>query len=249
MTARFGRRLYDVFFRSYTEKVWGIPGSEIRAEWAAQRIKNFSLAKALSTILGLRRPHVTTLIEEFHYPRLGPGQMWEALAERLEASGVPVRTATPCTAIRHSGRPCQSVIVASNGGVEGASRRLRCSRASLWAISSSSSILRLLRKCVAAAGRLRYRQLCLVALVTTRSSRSPTTGSTSTTPAREQGVCRTSARGARAWSCRARPASASSTSASRATTSGNAGGGGRRAGDARARADRSDRPVERASTA
>ena len=68
MTTRFGRRLYDAFFRSYTEKVWGIPGSEIRSLWAAQRIKNFSLGKAMLSVLGLRREHVTTLIEEFRYP-------------------------------------------------------------------------------------------------------------------------------------------------------------------------------------
>ncbi len=80
---RFGKRLYDAFFRSYTEKVWGIPGSEIQAEWAAQRIQEFSLPKAVLGILGLgrlRRGHAPTLIEEFLYPRLGPGQMWEAFA-------------------------------------------------------------------------------------------------------------------------------------------------------------------------
>src|SRR5437764_2429755 len=58
VTTRFGRRLYDAFFRSYTEKVWGIPGSEIRALWAAQRIKNFSLGRAALSILGLGRDHV-----------------------------------------------------------------------------------------------------------------------------------------------------------------------------------------------
>jgi predicted dehydrogenase len=86
VTTRFGRRLYDAFFRSYTEKVWGIPGSEIRSLWAAQRIKNFSLGKAILSMLGLQREHVTTLIEEFRYPRLGPGQMWEAFAERAKES-------------------------------------------------------------------------------------------------------------------------------------------------------------------
>src|SRR5439155_19624080 len=75
VTKHFGKRLYNAFFRSYTEKVWGIPGSEIKAEWAAQRIKNFSLLKAILSMLNLRRTHVTTLIEEFRYPRLGPGQM------------------------------------------------------------------------------------------------------------------------------------------------------------------------------
>src|SRR5919201_205591 len=65
VTVRFGKRLYETFFRSYTEKVWGIPGSKIRSQWAAQRIKNFSLWKAMLTVLKLRRSHVTTLIEEF----------------------------------------------------------------------------------------------------------------------------------------------------------------------------------------
>ncbi len=164
VTARFGRRLYDVFFRSYTEKVWGIAGSEIRAEWAAQRIKNFSLAKALASMLGLRRPHVTTLIEQFHYPRLGPGQMWEALAERLEASGVQIRTQTPCTAVRHSGNRVESVTVESNGD----SNDIPVD-AVLSSIPLGDLILILdpppPADVVAAAGRLRYRQLCLVALV------------------------------------------------------------------------------------
>ena len=91
VTTRFGRRLYDAFFRSYTEKVWGIPGSQIRSLWAAQRIKNFSLGQAILTILGFGKDNVTTLIEEFRYPRLGPGQMWEAFADSAEAAGVPVR--------------------------------------------------------------------------------------------------------------------------------------------------------------
>ena len=90
VTARFGKRLYDAFFRSYTEKLWGIPGSEIRSLWAAQRIKNFSLGKAILSILGVQREHVTSLIEEFRYPRLGPGQMWEAFADRVEKQGIPV---------------------------------------------------------------------------------------------------------------------------------------------------------------
>ena len=94
VTTRFGRRLYDSFFRSYTEKVWGIPGSQIRSLWAAQRIKNFSLGRAIMTILGLQRENVTTLIEEFDYPRLGPGQMWEAFAKTAEDAPRP---AEPCS--------------------------------------------------------------------------------------------------------------------------------------------------------
>ena len=86
---RFGERLYRIFFKTYTEKVWGIPCTEIRAEWAAQRIQGLSLAKAIlnATSLNRRAPTIKTLIAQFRYPRLGPGQMWEKCAERIEAMG------------------------------------------------------------------------------------------------------------------------------------------------------------------
>src|SRR3989304_3305470 len=79
VTNRFGKRLYEIFFKTYTEKVWGLPCTEIRAEWAAQRIQGLSLAKAILTATSLhyRRATIKTLINEFRYPRLGPGQMWE----------------------------------------------------------------------------------------------------------------------------------------------------------------------------
>src|SRR6185436_11486082 len=92
VTNRFGRRLYEVFFKTYTEKVWGIPCSEIRAEWAAQRIHGLSLARAILTAASLnRRPTaIKTLINEFRYPRLGPGQMWEMCRDRVRRMGSDV---------------------------------------------------------------------------------------------------------------------------------------------------------------
>ncbi len=89
VTNRFGRRLYEIFFKTYTEKVWGIPCTEIRAEWAAQRIKGLSLARAvLSAASVTRRPtRIKSLITHFQYPRLGPGQMWETCAERIRSMG------------------------------------------------------------------------------------------------------------------------------------------------------------------
>jgi len=89
VTNRFGRRLYEIFFKTYTEKVWGIPCTEIRAEWAAQRIKGLSLARAILSAASLtkRSTKIKTLIHQFQYPRLGPGQMWEACTERLEQMG------------------------------------------------------------------------------------------------------------------------------------------------------------------
>jgi protoporphyrinogen oxidase len=164
VTARFGRRLYDAFFRSYTEKVWGVDGSEIRAEWAAQRIKNFSLGKAVASMLGISRTHVTTLIEEFHYPRLGPGQMWETLADRLERSGVAIELNRRCTSVAHDGDHVEGITVRQNGTAD---------ERAVDGVLSSIPINDLVHaldpaapaEVLAAADRLRYRALCIVALV------------------------------------------------------------------------------------
>ena len=89
VTNRFGKRMYEIFFKTYTEKVWGVPCTEIRAEWAAQRIRGLSLARAIlsATSLNRRSGAIKSLIEEFQYPRLGPGQMWESARDRIEAAG------------------------------------------------------------------------------------------------------------------------------------------------------------------
>ncbi|HEX6575380.1 MAG TPA: NAD(P)/FAD-dependent oxidoreductase [Gemmatimonadaceae bacterium] len=86
---RFGERLYRIFFKTYTEKVWGIPCTEIRAEWAAQRVQGLSLVRAIISAASLqKRPaRIKSLIERFHYPRLGPGQMWEACAAKVQELG------------------------------------------------------------------------------------------------------------------------------------------------------------------
>jgi protoporphyrinogen oxidase len=90
---RFGKRLYEIFFKTYTEKVWGMPCTEIRAEWAAQRIQNLSLGKAILNAANLNRRSndIKTLINEFQYPRLGPGQMWEMCRDRVVEMGGSVR--------------------------------------------------------------------------------------------------------------------------------------------------------------
>lgn len=90
---RFGRKLYRQFFKEYTEKVWGVPCHQISAEWGAQRIKSLSIWSAvwhaLRDLLGLGQGQVaqTSLIEKFIYPKLGPGQMWEAVAREFVAAG------------------------------------------------------------------------------------------------------------------------------------------------------------------
>jgi protoporphyrinogen oxidase len=89
VTNRFGKKLYEIFFKTYTEKVWGISCTEIRAEWAAQRIQNLSLAKAILNAASIqkRSTKIKSLINEFQYPRLGPGQMWEMTAKKFQEIG------------------------------------------------------------------------------------------------------------------------------------------------------------------
>ena len=85
---RFGKRLYLTFFKTYTEKVWGIPCNQIRAEWAAQRIKGLSLRTAvINAVFGGRKKNIKSLIEEFDYPELGPGMMWEAVRNHVKSHG------------------------------------------------------------------------------------------------------------------------------------------------------------------
>ena len=103
VTNRFGKRLFEIFFKTYTEKVWGIPCTEIRAEWAAQRIQGLSLAKAILNAAQLQKRSETikTLIDRFQYPRLGPGQMWETAAEKIRGFGGEVHLRHEVTSLEH----------------------------------------------------------------------------------------------------------------------------------------------------
>jgi protoporphyrinogen oxidase len=90
VTNRFGKRLYSIFFKTYTEKVWGMPCNEISAEWPAQRIKDLSLLSAIRAALIRKAKNgnvIKTLIDSFHYPRKGPGMMWERVADIVSARG------------------------------------------------------------------------------------------------------------------------------------------------------------------
>ncbi|MFB9678594.1 NAD(P)/FAD-dependent oxidoreductase [Streptosporangium vulgare] len=132
VAARFGRRLYGIFFKTYTEKVWGVPAASIQADWAAQRIRNLSLGKAIAGALttGRNRKEITSLIEEFRYPKLGPGMMWETCADRVRERGSTVHLGTRVERIRrHHGR--LAVTVRSDGatgtgtGTEGGTGTVR----------------------------------------------------------------------------------------------------------------------------
>jgi len=105
---RFGRRLYEHFFQSYTRKVWGIDPSEIRSDWAAQRIKNLSLPKAIwNAVSGAN--DTSSLIEEFQYPRLGPGMMWERVRDLVQEKGGEVHMGREVVRINRAGERVTSV--------------------------------------------------------------------------------------------------------------------------------------------
>jgi protoporphyrinogen oxidase len=122
---QFGWRLYSIFFKTYTEKVWGISTKELSADWAAQRIKSLDLWVAIKSALlpsrgtgapAKRGEIVTTLIDRFRYPRLGPGQMWERVATALAGAGQPVKMGRTLLGIEHAGGRVRSVITRDEAG-------------------------------------------------------------------------------------------------------------------------------------
>ena len=166
---RFGRRLFDTFFRTYTEKVWGIPCSEIDAEWAAQRIRGLDAITLIKQML-LPAPKdkgrmVKTLIDAFHYPRLGPGMMWEECARRVVNLGGTVLYNSPVERIEWE--PQHVVAVSASGGVRYAASQF----------ISTMPIQQLLQafdpsppeEVLRAGARLRYRDFLTVALVLRRA--------------------------------------------------------------------------------
>ncbi len=115
--ARFGWRLYRKFFKSYTEKVWGMPATSIKADWAAQRIKNLSLGKAIFRAMFKYSGSetITSLIEEFQYPKYGPGMMWERCRDLVSDGGGTVLLNSPVVSVRHRDGSAHSVVYSSAG--------------------------------------------------------------------------------------------------------------------------------------
>lgn len=107
---RFGIRLYRIFFKTYTEKVWGIPCNKIRADWAAQRIQGMSLKRAVINAL-FKTQNAKSLIKEFNYPLFGPGMMWERCQELIEQKGGTVALNTRVTQIKREGTRIKSITI------------------------------------------------------------------------------------------------------------------------------------------
>ena len=115
VTNRFGERLFETFFRTYTEKVWGIPCEQIRADWAAQRIKGLSLKEAVLNAL-FNSSDETSLIHQFHYPVHGPGMMWERCAGAVESRGSEVRLRHEVVRLERDGGRITAAVVRHDGG-------------------------------------------------------------------------------------------------------------------------------------
>jgi protoporphyrinogen oxidase len=116
VTNRFGRRLFETFFRTYTEKLWGIPCERIGAAWAAQRIRGLSLRAAIADMLRRGSGGQRTLVTEFEYPRLGPSMVWERMRERVEALGGRVLLRHRLAAVRHERGRVRAVDLDGPGG-------------------------------------------------------------------------------------------------------------------------------------
>ena len=172
---RFGRRLFEVFFKTYTEKVWGLPCEEISADWAAQRIQNLDLGRAIAAALFGRSGGdvVTTLIHQFHYPRHGPGMMWERCAERLAVAGSPTRLEHELVRIDHRDGRVTGIAVRDGEGrvAERPVEHLICSiplgrAAELLSPPPTAPVL-------AAARGLRHRDFLTVVLIVDRAELFP----------------------------------------------------------------------------
>ncbi len=125
VASRFGWRLYQHFFKTYSEKVWGVPASEISADWGAQRIKDLSLLRAIRDALTPkfvktrrgRAQQITSLIEEFNYPKYGPGMMWEVACDKVRAGGARVEFDRAATRLRRRDGAVYAVEAVDSSGV------------------------------------------------------------------------------------------------------------------------------------
>ena len=168
---QFGERLFEIFFKTYTEKVWGMACTEISADWAAQRIKGLSLGGAIMDALLPRwakpkRPQAKTLIESFRYPRRGPGMLWEACARAIEALGGQVKMGERLTALEWDAAQARFTVRYENERGEKKTLQARSviSSAPLRELAQGLSP-KLPAEVIEQARKLRYRDFITVALI------------------------------------------------------------------------------------
>jgi protoporphyrinogen oxidase len=116
VSERFGNKLFKIFFKTYTEKVWGISTTELGADWAAQRIKGLSLSGAIKDAFFPSKNKLTSLIEEFRYPKYGVGMMYDKMAEKFEALGGKIALNSPIVKINKNDNIIESVVVGTKDG-------------------------------------------------------------------------------------------------------------------------------------
>ena len=176
---QFGHRLFTIFFKTYTEKVWGMSCKEISADWAAQRIKGLSLTTAvLNAVLPQRSPKnrqdvVKTLIDTFRYPRRGPGMMWEVCAAKIKEMGGDIRLGAPVVGCRLDAATGRWTITYESNGSGGASSSGSRRALEVDHVISSAPIKQLVEGLEpamsptsrAAATSLRYRDFLTVVLI------------------------------------------------------------------------------------
>ncbi|CAB4823505.1 MAG: FAD-dependent oxidoreductase [Actinobacteria bacterium] len=175
LVARFGWRLYRRFFETYTEKVWGVPVKDMPADWAAQRVKGLSLGNAIVNALLPKRnqTEITSLIEEFQYPKFGPGMMWERCRDLVIAAGGRVELGARVVGINHQDESASSVsVVYSDGRTEEISASHVISTMPMTELVASLSPPPPFDIANAGSG-LHYRDFLTVALVVPESSGFP----------------------------------------------------------------------------
>ncbi|HET7823714.1 MAG TPA: FAD-dependent oxidoreductase, partial [Anaeromyxobacter sp.] len=161
---RFGRRLFETFFRSYTEKVWGIPCERIGAQWAAQRIRGMSLRAAVADMLRRGSGGQRTLVTHFRYPRLGPGMLWDRMRAEVERGGGRILLRHRLSKVRVEGDRAVAV------EADGPSGRVTLPAAHVVSTVPVGVLVSALSpplggEAAAAAARLRHRAFLVVALV------------------------------------------------------------------------------------
>jgi protoporphyrinogen oxidase len=168
----FGRRLFQIFFKTYTEKVWGMDCADISADWAAQRIKGLNLYQAIISSFGIgSRPKdggvIKTLINSFRYPRLGPGQMWERARDRIIDNGGTVMMGSTITAISQHAASGQWVAIVTDGS----GKETKITADHVVSTAAINELVRMLGAdkdpaVAAASSGLRYRDFIIIGLIT-----------------------------------------------------------------------------------
>ena len=168
---RFGKRLFNIFFKTYTEKVWGIPTDQIGADWAAQRIKNMELSTAvkgallgpLKNLVPSNGEVVSSLIEEFLYPKTGPGLMYEVMAEKMTALGGKLNREEKVYKLDHDGKRVLRLHTRTRSGDESTYEGDQF--LSTMPLTSLVSAMGAPQEILDAANSLKYRHLLTIDLI------------------------------------------------------------------------------------